>query len=205
MTKISYSQQKTYYRHPLPGNRYSYRILDSTNQYYYYCHYNCCHNKYYFSSCVLTAAIRLEMPMLMSDISIIMRKMRVCADRHMSKHGIGFPEQQVLMLLKAHGPSNQEALANDLQIDKGSITRTVAKLEGKGLVVREVNPQNKREKLVSLQPAAEDILHEMWSLYQELETLMYNGLSQKEISQTTKCLEHMAANLSEALKEQFYD
>ena len=139
--------------------------------------------------------------MLMSDISIIMRKMRVCADRHMSKHGIGFPEQQVLMLLKAHGPSNQEALANDLQIDKGSITRTVAKLESKGLVVREVNPQNKREKLVSLQPAAEDILHEMWSLYQRLETLMYNGLSQKEISQTTKCLEHMAANLSEALKE----
>lgn len=139
--------------------------------------------------------------MLMSDISIIMRKMRVCADRSMGAHGIGFPEQQVLMLLKAHGPSNQEALADQLQIDKGSITRTVAKLEEKGLVAREVNPRNKREKLVSLQPAAEAVLRDMWTLYQELEAIMYEGLTAKEIDQTTRCLEHIASNLSQALKE----
>lgn len=138
----------------------------------------------------------------MSDISIIMRKMRVCANRYMGRYNIGFPEQQVLMLLKAHGALNQEALANDLQIDKGSITRTIMKLEEKGLVAREVNPRNKREKLVSLQPAADKVLEEMWSLYQQLESTMYEGLSEEEIAQTSRCLTKIAANLSEALKEQ---
>lgn len=139
--------------------------------------------------------------MLMSNISIIMRKMRVCAARRMSSHGIGFPEQQVLMLLKAHGLSNQETLAAELQIDKGSITRTLAKLEEKGLVTREINTQNKREKLVSLQPQAETVLKDMWTLYQELESAMYAGLTQEDIAQTDRCLEHIAANLSETLEE----
>lgn len=139
--------------------------------------------------------------MLMSDISIILRKMRVCADRSMGGRGIGFPEQQVLMLLAAHGPSNQEALASHLQIDKGSITRTVAKLEEKGLVAREVNPKNKREKLVSPQPAAEAVLDEMWALYQKLESVMYQGLTSEEIAQTNRCLQRIAANLTHSLEE----
>lgn len=139
--------------------------------------------------------------MIVSDISIIMRKMRVFADRHTADWGIGFAEQQVLMLLKAQGPSNQEALAAYLQIDKGSITRTVAKLESKGLVIREVNPKNKRENLVSLQPKAEDLLGEMWVLYQELENAMFAGLTQAEIKQTNQCLSRMVINLSELLKE----
>ncbi len=139
--------------------------------------------------------------MLMTDISIIVRKMRVCAERAMAGHGIGFPEQQVLMLLKARGACNQESLAAELQIDKGSIARTVAKLEEKGLVAREVNPQNKREKLVSLQPAAEEVLRDMWALYQKLEGLMYEGLAPQQIQQTNRCLEHIASNLSRALEE----
>ena len=140
--------------------------------------------------------------MLMSDISIIVRKLRTAADRCGERWGIGFPEQQVLMLLGAHGPSNQEALACQLQIDKGAVARTVAKLEEKGLVTRQVNPANRREKLVSPRPGAEGVLREMWELYQQLEAVAYRGLAPDEIDLTRRCLERIAANLSDPGEEQ---
>ena len=49
--------------------------------------------------------------MYMSDISIIVRKMRTFAERNMAHRGIGFPEQLVLMSLLANGESNQESIA----------------------------------------------------------------------------------------------
>lgn len=85
----------------------------------------------------------------MSDISIIVRKMRTFAERNMAHRGIGFPEQLVLMSLLANGESNQESIAAEHGIDRGAITKTLAKLEAKGLVTRKVNSKNKREKIVA--------------------------------------------------------
>lgn len=140
--------------------------------------------------------------MLMADTSVIVRKMRVYADRCMNGGTIGFPERLILMFLKAHGSSNQEAIAEELQVDKGSIARTISKLEEKELVSREVNPNNKREKLVSLLPKAEEEFESMQDSYQQLEGIMFEGLSEEDIAITSNCLAQIAANLSKALKEQ---
>lgn len=140
--------------------------------------------------------------MLMADASVIVRKMRVYADRCMNGGTIGFPERLILMFLKAHGPSNQESISEELQVDKGSIARTISKLEEKGLVSREVNPNNKREKLVSLLPRAEDELDQMQDSYQQLEKTMFEGLTEKDIEKTSECLSRIAANLTKAIKEQ---
>lgn len=139
--------------------------------------------------------------MLVADASIIMRKMRVYAERRLASWDVGFPEQQVLMILRTQGPSNQEALATELQIDKGSIAKTVSKLEGKGLVSRAVSAKSRREKLVSLEPAADAVLEDMWAAYQELENVMYEGLSPGEVEQTGACLSRIAGNLAKALRE----
>ena len=138
----------------------------------------------------------------MADASVIVRKMRVYADRCMNGGTIGFPERLILMFLKAHGPSNQESIAEELQVDKGSIARTISKLEEKGLVSREVNPNNKREKLVSLLPRAEDELDQMQDSYQQLEKTMFEGLTEKDIEKTSECLSRIAANLTKAIKQQ---
>ncbi len=140
--------------------------------------------------------------MLMADASVIVRKMRVYADRCMNGGTIGFPERLILMFLKAHGSSNQESISEELQVDKGSIARTISKLEEKGLVSREINPNNKREKLVSLLPKAEDELDQMQDSYQQLEKAMFEGLTEEDIEKTSECLSRIAANLTKALKEQ---
>lgn len=134
--------------------------------------------------------------MFMSDVSIIVRKMRTFAERNQTSLGIGFPEQLVLMCLMAHGSSNQDAIASYLDIDKGAVAKTVAKLEEKGLVTREVNPDNRREKLVTPLPAASGTLESMKDDYQALDALMFNGLSQEEKAVTLKCIATIAQNMS---------
>ena len=139
--------------------------------------------------------------MFMSDISIIVRKMRLIAEANLDKYGIGLPEQLVIMFLSAHGESNQASIADTLEIDKGSIAKTVSKLEAKGLVSRTENPQNRREKNVVLTPAADEILVAMRTAHKQLDATLFAGLTDEQIETTCQSLSVIASNLVNALEE----
>ena len=136
--------------------------------------------------------------MFMSDISIIVRKMRLVAEASLDNYGIGFPEQLVIMFLGANGTSNQATIAETLEIDKGSIAKTVGKLESKGLVHREENPDNHREKRVELTHAADEILRAMRATHEKLDDVMFAGLTKEEIETTCRALSIVACNLVKA-------
>ena len=135
--------------------------------------------------------------MFMSDISNITRKMRVYAMHEQADRGLGFPEQVILMHLASRGSSNQETIASWLDIDKGAVAKTIAKLEAKGLVIREVNPANKREKLVTLQPGAQEVIGSMRSSYKNLEEQMFAGLTDEQKSAMFDAIAIVARNVSE--------
>ena len=135
--------------------------------------------------------------MFMRDLSVIERRMRLYAEHALAGLGVGFPEQVVIMQRGARGTCRQEDLAAHFSIDKGSIAKTVGKLEAKGLVSRVLNPADKREKLVELTSAGNELLASMGSTYVELEKLMFAGLTQQELETTFAALERIAANLSE--------
>lgn len=135
--------------------------------------------------------------MFMRDLSVIERRMRLHAERALADLSVGFPEQVVLMQLGARGTCRQEDLAAHFFIDKGSIAKTVGKLEAKGLVSRVLNPADKREKLVELTAQGSEVLAAMGSSYVELEKRMFAGLSQQELETTFAALERIAANLTE--------
>ena len=136
--------------------------------------------------------------MFMSDVSIIVRKMRLMAEAHLSEYELGFPEQLVIMYLGAHGASNQAAIADALEIDKGSIAKTVGKLEAKGLVQRGENPADRREKRVELASAADGILRTMHAAHEELDRQLFAGLSDEEVEATCRALSIIANNLVKA-------
>ncbi len=136
--------------------------------------------------------------MFMSDVSIIVRKMRLFAEANLVSRGIGFPEQLVIMFLSVHGPCKQETIAEELEIDKGSIAKTIGKLEGKGLVHRKVNPTSRREKIVELLPAANETLEAMHVAHAELDKTLFAGLTPEEIEITCASLSMIAQNLVDA-------
>lgn len=133
----------------------------------------------------------------MSDISIIVRKMRTFAERNMAHRGIGFPEQLVLMSLLANGESNQESIAAEHGIDRGAIAKTLAKLEAKGLVTRKVNSKNKREKIVCATPEATSVFDEMRASFVELDNTLFSGFTPEEKASACDLIARMAANLQE--------
>ena len=137
----------------------------------------------------------------MSDVSIIVRKMRLIAEASLDRYGIGFPEQLVIMYLSAHGESNQTAIAETLEIDKGSIAKTVSKLETKGLVNRTENPQNRREKNVVLTSAADEILGAMHTAHKQLDDVLFAGLTDEQAEITCKSLSIIADNLVKAVED----
>lgn len=102
----------------------------------------------------------------MRSMSSAVRHMRLYAERSMAKRNLGFPEQLIIMHLHAAGESNQDALAQLLEIDKGAVAKTLGKLEEKGLVERTVNPKNKREKRIALTNAATPVIKEMAASWQ---------------------------------------
>lgn len=57
---------------------------------------------------------------------------------------------RTLVVLSAHGPMKQSALAELLGVNASTAQRMVDRLEGAGLVDRQPNPRSRREVLLSL-------------------------------------------------------
>lgn len=132
---------------------------------------------------------------LMRDISTVMRRMRVFGERRLAQHDLGFAEQLVIMYLAMKGESNQEAVARHFSLDKGSIAKTVAKLEARGLLVRKVSESDRRAKTLSLTPEAFALIDEMGAVSAELHEGMYAGLGAEEVAQFEATLAKIAENI----------
>jgi DNA-binding MarR family transcriptional regulator len=63
-----------------------------------------------------------------------------------------------LSTLKRHGPMSPGELAGHERVQPPSMTRVVVALEGMGLVTRTPHPTDGRQVIISLTPAAEDLL-----------------------------------------------
>lgn len=134
---------------------------------------------------------------LASKISTILKLLRQNAEHSMADQGLGFPEQMVLMRLYPNKTTNQNDIALQIGVDKGSIARTMMKLEDKGLITRVPNPANRRENLVSLTEQCSEILEDMKNNLSEVSERAFAGFSDEERLATLKALERIAQNLQE--------
>lgn len=138
----------------------------------------------------------------MNDLSILVRQMRVYADRRFSKTESSFSEQLVLMYLIGHGPSSQMQVANCLKVDKGSIAKTIAKMEEKGFVSTEVNEKNRREKVISLAPGSSTTVDLMSEVLRDWEEKINEGIAPEDRKTFVCVLKRMVANSSAMIEEE---
>ena len=138
----------------------------------------------------------------MNDLSILVRQMRVYADRRFSKTESSFSEQLVLMYLIGHGPSSQMQVANGLKVDKGSIAKTIAKMEEKGFVSTKVNEKNRREKTISLAPGSSTTVDLMSEVLRDWEEKINEGIDPEDRETFVCVLKRMVANSSAMIEEE---
>lgn len=134
--------------------------------------------------------------MLMNSLSIIARGSQVYATRKLSEYGINATEEYILMYLMGNSDANESAIAKFFKLDKGSIARSLQKLESKGFISRKVNDENQREKVITLTEKALNIKDVLSGLLVDWRKKIYCGLSNDEILAFEKTVEKIAENIT---------
>lgn len=83
----------------------------------------------------------------------------------------------ILHLLGREGHMQAEDLAVQLAVDKGAVARSLARLEKRGLVERQVSARCRREKHVSLTPAGEGAYQGVQRILEEWGHVKYQGFT----------------------------
>ena len=100
------------------------------------------------------------------------------------------------MFLSKNENVNQEAISKRYMIDKGMVAKTLSKLEEKGFIIREQNPDNKRENLISLTEKGVFILDNIHSTLDEWNDILMKDMSQDEINYLKNLTRKMAKNIA---------
>lgn len=107
-------------------------------------------------------------------------------NHHIQNLGINATQLHLLFEIADHSDINQEKIAERCNINKGAVARSIRKLEDMGLVMRQVDENNRRQNKVSLTSKGEetlekslDVLHQ-W----EEEVILDEGYVDRQLLQT---------------------
>ncbi len=82
----------------------------------------------------------------------LMRQMRRCGHLLYHKFSLNFSQNRILLTLHREGPMTQKALMTHLQIQPGSLSEMIAKVECRGLVERSRCEDDRRNFEIRLTP-----------------------------------------------------
>lgn len=113
--------------------------------------------------------------------------------------GIPFAEGVVLVVIATNLLQNQDSISWLSGIDKFQVAKIMSKLEKKGLISRETNSANKREKLTCLTPAGEEAYKKLSMVVEEWERVCYLGFTPEEIQMYKNMTEKIVYNIQNNL------
>lgn len=133
-------------------------------------------------------------------VSIIRRGEMSYIRSELEQFGLIPMEGRLIRLLKDHCFS-QEELGESLDIDKGRIAKTVYMLEQKGIVSRNTNSNNRRQKLVSLTEEGERIYDAILDIYEAWDDICYRGFTEEERNMNHEFIKRISHNVVEYKKK----
>jgi DNA-binding MarR family transcriptional regulator len=120
--------------------------------------------------------------------------------------GLGNGDFDVLAALRRSGEPpalSPGDLAEAMIVTTGAVTKRVDRLADKGLVTREVAPDDARGRVVSLTPAGLELVDQMMVVHLANERRLLQGLSGEQVDQLAGLLRVLAASLeSESLESE---
>ncbi|WP_305512746.1 MULTISPECIES: MarR family transcriptional regulator [unclassified Methanobrevibacter] len=124
-------------------------------------------------------------------IAIIEKNQVLYLNRQLERFNINSSQLHFLFEISHQKEINQDKIASRCTIDKGTVARSVKKLEDNDLVKREVDEKNRRQKKVSLTNKGEETLNQAIKLLNELEKTVYDN-SYIETEDFKKALKEIA-------------
>jgi MarR family transcriptional regulator, transcriptional regulator for hemolysin len=130
---------------------------------------------------------------LVNDTARLMRK---DFERRARSIGLTRAQWQTLFHLARNEGCNQATLADLMEVEPITLTRTVDRLEACGLVERRADPTDRRARLLFLGERAHPLLEELRTLGAETREIALAGISEDERTLLMTLLTKMRANLA---------
>ena len=112
---------------------------------------------------------------------------------HLAPTGVNARELAVLMLLDGRGPESQQQAAGRLGVDRTTMVGLLDGLEGKGLVARQPDAEDRRRNVVGLTDAGRRTLAKARAASDEAERLLLGELSTSDALRLRTLLGQVAA------------
>lgn len=138
-----------------------------------------------------------SMGFLVTDVA---RLIRAEMDRRIAEAGLGLTpgEGRTLVHIARAGAVRQTDLAERMGVEAMTVTGFLDRLEAKGLVERQPDPNDRRAKRAHLTPAADKLLEKIVPLSAGLRTDASAGMSADDWSRFLETLKTVRANLTAA-------
>ena len=120
-------------------------------------------------------------------ISMIFRGQSIYLNHKLENFGINPSQLHFLFEIKHNREINQEKIASKCNMNKGSVARSIRKLEEKGLIEREIDDNNRRQNIISLTDRGEEVLEESKIILDKWENqILMNSIDEKTLKEMLK-------------------
>ena len=133
-------------------------------------------------------------------IAMIAKGQQIYLNHHLGNMGINATQLHLLFEISNQCDINQEKISQRCNINKGAVARSIKKLEDNGLVIRQIDENNRRQNKVSLTKLGEETLDNSIKILNrwEDEVILEKGYIEKELLQ--KVLKEIAIRTMELNK-----
>ncbi len=136
-----------------------------------------------------------ELPMLLRAAYFGMHRV---SDAHFTSRGVTADQFVILACLREEDTITQKDLARRASSDPSTIRAMLILLEGRGLVARERNPDDSRERLVTLTVKGRRLFERLFKSSEPIRAQMLAGFSEDEARLLIGCLRRLIVNMSSA-------
>lgn len=128
----------------------------------------------------------------------VTRLLRIRIDRALEQAGLGITpgEARTLVYVGRLAPLHQREIAVQMSVEPMTLVRYLDRLEERRLIRREVDPADKRAKLVSLSREAKPLLRTILALAQQAREEAMAGLSATDAVRLRSAPVRMRSNMS---------
>jgi DNA-binding MarR family transcriptional regulator len=136
-----------------------------------------------------------ELPMLLRAAYFSMHRV---SDAHFASHGVTADQFVILACLAEEDRITQKDLAHRASSDPSTIRAMLILLEGRGLIARNRNPDDSRERLVTLTSKGRRLFERLFKSSEPIRVHLLAGFSEDEAGLLVDCLRRLIENMSSA-------
>ena len=132
--------------------------------------------------------------MFLNDMSTIFRYSNIFVNRSSTELNITSAEHYILMYLFQKKDVSQDEISSYFAVDKGSISKTIHKLDLKNYIDKYENTSNRRKNLICLSELGRKTFARSRDLLNEWHNSVMQGVTKDEFNLFTEVLQKMTAN-----------